>query len=417
MKKTLLLLGGIAAFSAAKAQVVLDTVKLGAGYANQVWYSLANDEQASKPKNEWDIAFEVNGGTSASILANTSAGVVLYKYPKGDISAWGTVDTAGINGWAKRYNSDTSWALGAIGRYKDASNQLDMDWGKYNMTTHVVAGDSIFIIKTASGAFKKFVVKDLTSGTYNIRYADLNGGNEQNKSVTKATYATKNFAYYNLATDQTLDREPAANSWDLVFTQFPRSLDNYGVTGVLQNKQVKAVRVDNLPNAATYNNFGAHTLLTKISVLGADWKTFNGASYDIKDSSVYFIEDRVGDIWKLIFKGFSMTDGSFMFSKENLTTTPTGINEVAKTNAHMVLYPNPAVQGRAVTVVYNSERSQGDVKISLYDLSGRMVYNQTLPAQSGLQQYVVPATNLGAGMYIVTLEAGAARIQQKLVIQ
>jgi hypothetical protein len=418
MKRTLLLLTALAAVGTANAQEIKDTVKLGAGYANQVWYSLANDEQASKPKAEWDIAFEMNGGASAAILANTSAGVVLYKYPKGDVSAWATVDTTGMSGWTKRYNSDTSWAKGAIGRYKNVNDPYDMDWGKYNVTTHIVTGDSIFIIKTAGGQYKKLIVKDLTSGVYNIRYADLNGSNQQDKSITKATYASKNFVYYALQTDLIIDREPAAEDWDLVFTQFARSQDSYNVTGVLQNKLVKAVRVDNVPNKETYNNYAAHTLTTPINILGADWKTFNGSTYTIKDSSVYFVQDRSGDIWKVRFTGFDMVDGGFMLAKENLTKTPTGINEVAaKANAQMVLYPNPAAQGRQVTVVYNSARNMGDVKLSVFDISGKMVYSESRPALDGLQQYAMPVNNLGNGMYIVTLEAGATRIQQKLVIQ
>mgnify|MGYP000318106146 CR=1 FL=1 len=116
MKKQLLSVLALAmTATTVNAQVVHDSVKLDAGYAKQVWYSLQNDEQGSAPKNEWDLAFDVVDITS-SIRINSESGVMLWNYPKGDISAWSSVDTNGLSTWDARYNSDTSWGLGAMGR-------------------------------------------------------------------------------------------------------------------------------------------------------------------------------------------------------------------------------------------------------------------------------------------------------------
>src|SRR5690606_33339597 len=112
MKKLILtsFLGlGIAVMANAQTS---DTVRIGAGYANQVWYSLANDEQGSAPKDNWDLAFDIQSIMS-SIHVNTVAGVTLWGYPNGDITDWGSVDTTGLSGWGSRNNSDTSWSLGA----------------------------------------------------------------------------------------------------------------------------------------------------------------------------------------------------------------------------------------------------------------------------------------------------------------
>ena len=107
--------------------VVTDTVMLGAGYTNQVWYSLGNDEQGSASKNNWDLAFDVVNIMS-SIHINSASGAMLWNYPKGDKSAWASVDTNGLSTWNPRYNTDTSWAVGAMGAYADPSNWLYHTW-------------------------------------------------------------------------------------------------------------------------------------------------------------------------------------------------------------------------------------------------------------------------------------------------
>jgi hypothetical protein len=82
-----------------------DSVLLTGGYANQVWYSLQNDEQGSATKNNWDLAFDMKAITS-SIHINAVAGISLWAYPKSNLSGWTTVDTNGLSTWVKRYNSD-----------------------------------------------------------------------------------------------------------------------------------------------------------------------------------------------------------------------------------------------------------------------------------------------------------------------
>lgn len=69
MKKQLLSMAMISVFAlSSKAQTIIDTVSVGAGYANQKWYSLQNDEQGTtQSKDNWDIAFEITG-YSASIF-------------------------------------------------------------------------------------------------------------------------------------------------------------------------------------------------------------------------------------------------------------------------------------------------------------------------------------------------------------
>lgn len=421
MKRALLTaVMGIAAL-AAKSQVVTDTVSVGATtpanitYPDQVWYSLSNDEQGRSEKTNWDIAFDASGFGSG-VLINSVTGTTLYKYPKADTSGWNSIDTVGMSGWMKRYNSDTSWALPAIGRYADPTNQLDLDWGKYNMTTHVVTGDSIFIVKLANGAYKKLWIVNLNGGAYEFKYANLDGSSAHDVTFTKSLYNGKNYGYYSLQNDAALDREPLSANWDLLFTQHTAFIPQaYTVTGVLHNAGVSVAKCENVPNKETFTNYSAQTFNTAINEIGYNWKTFTGTAYTVQDSLVYFVKQKTGDIWKVIFRGFGgASNGNYIFTKEKIFTAPTGVETVVANKSSLVLYPNPS-NGQNVTVLYGLSKSSTAVKLSVVDISGRTVLAEVLNAQPGLHQYALPA--MRTGMYIVTVEADGQRMQQKMIVQ
>ena len=103
------------------AQAVNDVVSIGAGYTDQAWYSLQNGIQGTAPKNNWDLAFDVST-MGSTVLINSVTGTTLWKYPKNDTAGWASIDTNGLATWAPHWNSDTSWAYGAIGRYANPAN-------------------------------------------------------------------------------------------------------------------------------------------------------------------------------------------------------------------------------------------------------------------------------------------------------
>jgi hypothetical protein len=60
--------------------VVFDTLVMGSGYANDVYYHFKNKTVKTVLRNNWDMAFKINA-YSASILANTTIGDSLFIYP------------------------------------------------------------------------------------------------------------------------------------------------------------------------------------------------------------------------------------------------------------------------------------------------------------------------------------------------
>lgn len=418
MKKGILAILLGAASITAQAQVVNDTVSVGASYANQIWYSLANDEQGTSPKSNWDLAFDASGFGS-TILINAPTGTILYRYPHADTSGWATADTAGMGTWATRWNSDTSWAQGAMGKYADVSNPYDLDWGVYNLTTHVVTGDSLYIIKLANGDVKKLWIEKLTGNVYSFKYANMDGTNLQNATLDKSLYTGKNFGYYSLQNNAALNREPASNSWDLTFTQYSAFIPTaYTVTGILSNNGVQISKNTAIANTATYNAWSGASFNSAINGIGYNWKSFTGMAYAIEDSTVYFVKPASGDVWKVIMTGFSGSGtGSFMFSKEKLFTETSVETVNGKAVTTMALAPNPSANGQQVAVIYSFEGQVPTATITICDLSGRTILADNLNTATGLQQYHMATSSMAPGMYVVTILAGESRTQQKLIVQ
>lgn len=418
MKKQILsmLMLATAATTTNAQTVVTDSVMLTTGYANQVWYSLENDEQGSAPKNNWDIAFDVVNVMS-TIHINSASGVMLWNYPNGDKTAWATVDTNGLSTWDPRYNTDTSWAVGAMGRYADPSNWLDMDWGTYDMSTHQITGDSIYIIKLVNGDYKKLLIEKLSSGTFHFKFANLDGSSEKSEQVSKSQFVGKNLGYYSISGETAVNREPDMDKWDLVFTQYTAFIPiPYTITGVLQNRGVSVAKAANIPNKASYAGWQAHSFMSEINTIGYDWKTHVGMGvYSVQDSLVFFVgvDKQAGaDIWKLIFTGFEYADGKFVFTKQKIAAA--SVTDVEGKSATMALYPNPA-NGSNVQVVYNLQANSTTTMLQVTDLAGRTVLAQQLNNTAGTHTYMLP-NQFSSGLYIVSVTTDAGRVQQKLVV-
>lgn len=413
MKK--LLLGGslVLSLSCVQAQSIIDTVSIGAAYANQVWYSLENDNQGSAPKNTWDIAFDVSGQGS-TIFINSVTGTTLWLYPAADTSGWNTVDTTGITAWPKRWNSDTSWAMGALGRYRPSSNPYDVDWGIYSPITHVVTGDSLYIIKLSNGSCKKLWIENLNAGVYTFRYANLDGSNLQNATFTKSGYSGQNFGYYSVQTNTALAREPLSANWDLLFTQYTAFIPGpYTVAGILQNKGVKVAEVKPIANPATYSSWWAHNLTSPINVIGYDWKVFT-SSFVIEDSLVYFVQSRTGDIWKIIPTGFGGgSNGNYIFSKEKLSVTSVKTENVSHT---LAVYPNPCMD--QTTLLVGAGRDLQLMLIQVSDLTGKIVHAcmaRDISSQQ-LTALTLDTRDLENGVYMIHVMLDDQSIMQKLIV-
>jgi hypothetical protein len=403
-----------------KAQTIADTISIGAGYANQKWYSLQNDEQGStQSKDNWDIAFEISGFSAAILANNQKANFKVYQSPY-TLSNFGILDTTGINTWPTLSNSDTSWAIGAFNQGANTNNSFDLGWGLYDLNTHIVTGDSAYVIKLNASTFKKLKIETLANGIYTFTYSDINGGNLQTATINKTNYAGKNFVYYNMISNTIIDREPTSSSWDLSFGRYISYLQPsntaYSVVGIQQNKGVKVAQVDNVLNPNTYSNYNAHNFASEINTVGHDWKTFDlsNNAWKISQDTLYFIKSKSGDIWKLQLTGFGgSANGNFIFTKEKLLNVNLDNQQQNKITS-LSIYPNPSL-GDEVKLIYDIVHPVNKAELIVSDINGHILYQSELINIQGFYQHIIHTSQYAKGLYTICINTDGQTIYKKLI--
>lgn len=412
-----------AAFStAAFAQnPVTDSIQSGPNYANEVYYSLKDGKVKEAPASEWQLAFSI-GNFNVAVRTNSAAtngGVTLYEMPGTDTTKWTTFDTTGLSTWATPANSDIDWQIGALNQ---SGNELsDYGWGEYNSSDHVIYGHRLYLAVVKSGStmlYKKLWVVNKKMGTWNVRFANLDGSEQNEVSIASSTYSTKNFVYLSLVNGTVIDREPAKDAWDFILTRYVGDIGGgtfYPVYGILTNAGIKTAEVRGKEETTTtLSDSGSFS--SNISVIGSDWKNMmlNG----VTDSLSFFVKDIDGDFWKLVFTYIesgstsSGKNGKVIFNKTNVTPTPTGIATIGNDVKGFAVYPNPA--NDVVNVLFDVEQANSTISIS--DLSGRTLFTQNVNG-TGFQNTTVNLSSFAKGIYLVSVTNGTSRSVQKVAVQ
>jgi len=402
MKKTLLFAAIMLMAVGLIAQEEKEVIT-GAGYANDVYYSLQTGMQDTVARNNWDIGFTTYA-FSSSILANHSAGVELYTWPFGDIDDWDNVDTTGME-WKPMYNSIETWEEGAFGA--NALGHPDYGWGIYDMSTHNLAGDSIFIIKTVGGTWKKLAIVERQSmaNNWTIKFDNLDGSDPQSMFFKTSVYTAYNFLHVNLDSAELLSREPVSGNWDLLFTKYYDYTIPYSVTGVLTNeKYILAQEISGADvDQATHMEYEDSSFVSDISIIGSDWKEFDFTTgWGLSDTTVFYLKKYWGEdslYYKIYFTGFSgsMADGKYTFMQEKLAGVSNRTPEAVQL---LEVYPNPASD--QLNVVLDHE---GEIRISVIDIAGRMLQSNTY-ASGGFNTLNLNISDLDPGLFFIRLEAG-----------
>ncbi len=349
--------------------VINDSVSVGPGYVNQVYYSFKNGIVKTINTN-WDIAFQVSGIESSMMINSKNTNLYLVT---NDTSKWSTFDTTGkISSTTILRNSDTSWKFGAFSRNSTiGSGGFNVGWGTYDPISHIITGNNIYAIKLSDGSFKKLMIEKFNKGKYYFKYANLNGSNEIMDSLSAAAYAGKNFAYYSLQTNTSLDLEPATGTWDLFFNQYQTVLPfvgAYSVVGAFTNLKRKAIKLYTLKTTTAYN---LADFKSTRDVVGYDWKSFDNVAmkWNLADSTIYFVQDSSGDVYKLTFTAFGgAANGNINFTKQKVNNLPSSLFESINQDAAIV-YPNLANTSIQVNMPISKHAT-----IQIYDMSGKTVY-------------------------------------------
>ena len=405
MKKFLLLVT-IAFIQLGLLAQVQKEVVTGEGYANDVYYSLENGTVTTVQRDNWDIGF-ITKQMSVSVLANNGSGVELFTYPGGTIDDWASLDTTGMD-WTPMYNSLETFDMGALNYNTIPGDDFDYGWGRYDMSTHNITGDSVLVIKTISGAYKKLAInmKNAIANTWEFRFANLDGSDEQTVDLNAGDYMDKYFIHYSIDSLKWVDREPAIDDWDLLFTRYYDYTIPYIVTGVLTNDDhvvAQEVRESGM-DQSTHTSYQDTSFTDNISEIGSDWKNFDmgSFSYVLVDTVVYYLKtygESDSTYYKIYFTDFSgSSEGRYTFMQEEIWLVSAEENALP---GHLLqVYPNPASDH--VQVVFDL---YGRADIDIIDMTGRLITNTAYEA-SGFTSLSLDLAELNPGVFFVRVSSG-----------
>ncbi len=437
MKKTFTIFTALLSLTLGIAQTwESDSVAMGSGYQNQIYYKMGTGTAGSSKVTNWDLAHNASLRDNA-LRINHMSGLELYNYPKGDNSAWASFDTTGSYAWKALYNSLHKGNIGAFNQSVDASNVWDFSWGIYNSSSHVVEGDSLYLIvrKDRSGqiaeAYKFMPISQPSNGDFIFKMADVDGSNEVNDTIRQADAQGQNYKYYSFAGMNTRPlREPNSVDWDISFTRYyapaydpmNRVFVMYPTMGVESNSNTRIAKVFGKTASERAGEMDDLTrkyypsLTDSLTAIGSDWKSFNRGlnKFVLANQQLYMVESRLpGDsaYYLIEFTGFEGTaTGKIVFNTYNLKNT-VSVKNLAL--GELSLYPNPS---NNFTIVSLRNATVNNALLSITDMTGKQIMHESFNV-NGLFAYKINTSELKSGVYQVSIISGENSMSQKLIVQ
>ncbi|MCA0427297.1 MAG: T9SS type A sorting domain-containing protein [Bacteroidetes bacterium] len=424
------------------SQEIKDSVSMLPGNVVDVYYNTVTGTKDTVRNNNWHLAFSTRRALppfrtmqAASVRINEGRGVELFKSPF-TIDEWADFDTTGWMGWNTFYNSDSTWDIGAFNQQRNVNNPFDYGWGQYDMVSKDVSGNRIWLIAISTNpnpaapkSLKKLHIQKIVYDTmWVFTISNLDGSDSNQVSIKKTDFNGKMHAYYNVFTNQVIDREPAMNTWDLLFTRYKTLVTMYGQTlmypvmGVLNNPEVHAARIF-APGADTLKIGGKDDSLyfsSKITTIGWDWKviTTTPGPWPIKDSLAYFLHRNGsnGDYQRLVFSSYwaDQTKQDIHFGLFSYKVIPSQVNELSGMLGNLQVFPNPAKE--QLNVVLNFNQEPGKIRAELVDLKGITVFSEELGTSGKVREKQINLSGISSGMYILRLVSAEGSIHSKILV-
>jgi Secretion system C-terminal sorting domain len=427
MKKIFTILAIALCINTAKAQTwINDSVVMGAGKVNDVYYSLANSTVKTENNQNWLMAFSM-GTQTAGVWVNEVNGVVALN-PHLSASAWSTISLGDTATSMLLHNSETSWGYGALNANRYAPDLYDFGWGHYDNITHNVNGDSIYIIGK-SGQYYKFIIDSLNGFTqqYYCRIGGLSAPiPDMSYTFSKSPkYNNANMLHVTLGMGllDTL-RDADKNNFELIFTKYMglTSLQGggsaiYPLVGVLSNSKIKSTKVVCLnEDSISGVNYLSFPLTTKINNIGADWKIFDGTTYTMDQTANYIVRGTGADTsnyYQIQFTGYTSSNGLIKFKKRQINF-PTAIGNAKNIGFKMAIAPNPCAN-EAILVIENKETT--DANITITNTNGQVVFVQNINLLQDLNAFKIPVNNFKTGQYFITVSGKNIKQTQAFIKQ
>lgn len=405
--------------------VYTDTVVMGPGYANEVFYNVATGVKTKSIMNKWHIAHTSNTRDNC-IKANHANGsqsfVKVYAYPKGDNSAYASMDTTGWSSWNTFTNDEHKHELGAFNQSLNKANPWDFSWGTYNSGTHIITGDSLFLVVVNNGTSTDYIkfmpIAQYPNGDFTFRY-DVVGGTKNSSIIDTLKQSAANggaYKYFNFTT-KSISVEPNGGDWDLNFNRYYESTFNgsayvpYGVMGVQSKRGTLVSKIENtlwddlkangqLFIDSSKDTTGGIGFQNDLSRIGSKWKTFNGQSYDMVADLNYIIEKKVGssfEYWAIQFTGFvGSSAGRIILNRTKLGAT-TSVNNLSN---NVSIFPIPTTNNIYVKPLTGAKIQT----IILRSMDGRVVRNASNNNFNESDAAQLSIADMPTGQYIIEVQ-------------
>ena len=425
------------------AQIVIsDSVSMGAGYANAVYYNIRTGAESKSPMSTWHFAHTTVSRDNC-IRVNHMAGIEVFACPNSDNSKFSSMDTSGWAGWKKFYNDINIHENGALNQSLNKANMWDFSWGVYDPTTKEVTGDSLylFVISTQSGSktlLKFMPIKQLANGDLIFRTALIDGSNDKTDTLLQSNFPGKSYKYYHF-TNGDVQPEPSRDDWDLLFTRYYALTTPpmggapamYPIMGVESKRGARVSKVTTYSwdimaaspaqTLAGVKMTGTPAELSKdLTKIGGDWKAYDGAAmaWTLQKDWNYVVEsvrnlgaNKDTVYYMLSFTGFTGSGkGESQFRK--LSLTPTASAKMANGKIQATLFPNPVQNDLMLWIPqFNSE-----AKVQILSIQGHVIAEETYNFQ-GDNTIKMNIANLSNGQYIINVVAGSDKLSLPFVKQ
>lgn len=273
-----------------------------------------------------------------------------------------------------------------------------------------------------AGAEVSLVARLQNMGTTPLTTATIEA--RQGSTVIGSTTWTGNLATYGITNVDVTNFTPSASTQvTLAITSTDGNMNNNNTTTVVQASTLVAtstqvtmeVKTDNYGSETTWKLFNPNG---SVFAQGGPYGNNQTTTYNwnLSDLSCYRLEfyDAYGDgfccsygngYYKVMVNGATVLQGGSFGSMDKKffrTDNAAGIED-NQLDRSLSVYPNPST-GR-VTVEYTLEQGAA-VNVTVTDLVGKTVMQQSLRTASGVQTETIDLGNLSNGMYLLKLDAG-----------
>jgi len=284
------------------------SVDLGANYDKQIFFDFETGKSVftSNPYS-WDLAFEA-AADGKNVFMNGGKDIYVYNIGIKELSKITELPT-GVNSSGSGWQYDASCGLPdgtGIGEWYGVAGATKAE---------------VYIVRIASGVFKKMRILNNTETSYTIEWAPLES-TDAPIIVQIEKDSSYNYAYYSFK-DGIVKPEPAKSTWDVVFTRYrPLVFHNtaqvyvpYPVTGVLLNPTDTKAAVDSITAFAQITLQQAVDIPSSKcrDVIGYEWKSIDlygiGGKYTVDRSKNFILHTRKGQLYKLRFLDYYNSSG------------------------------------------------------------------------------------------------------------